>query len=90
MAVQDDVRRLSQMDSIYLGFRMENNMAFPFTTWFKGRLQQAGDGAWIMRSVSADGTVSGFQLGADMSSWGSYETPNTGIIVTIPITLVTP
>ncbi len=86
MAVQDDVRRLSQIDSIYLGIQIQNSLASSFTTWFKGRLQQAGDGAWIMRSVSSDGTVSGFQLGFVGPNWQSSEFPNTGITVTIQIT----
>jgi hypothetical protein len=82
-AVGDDLRRLTQVDSIYLGY---SPMA-PLTSWFKGRLQQANDGSWIVRSVSTDGAVSGFQLGLVQSNWESTETPNTGITVTIPINI---
>jgi len=87
MAVQDDLRRLTQVDSIYLGYSVKNMDfgALPFTSWFKGRLQQANDGSWILRSVSSDGAVSGFQLGTVASTWTSSETPNTGITVTIPL-----
>ena len=84
MAVQDDLRRLTQVDSIYLGYSVQT-MGAPFTSWFKGRLQQANDGTWILRSVSSDGAVSGFQLGTVALTWTSSETPNTGITVTIPL-----
>jgi glucose dehydrogenase len=89
MAVEDDLRRLTQVDSIYLGYSV-SNLGNPFTSWFKGRLQQANDGSWIVRSVSPDGTVSGFQLGSVMQNWQSNETPNTGIAVSIPINLDVP
>ena len=90
MAVQDDLRRLSQVDSIYLGYTVVNEIGYPFTSWFKGRLQQANDGNWIVRSVSQDGAIAGFQLGPVLPNWQSYEAPNTGIVVTIPITLQIP
>jgi hypothetical protein len=89
MAVQDDLRRLTQVDSIYLGYSVLG-MGPPFTSWFKGRLQQANDGSWILRSVSSDGAVSGFQLGTETPNWTSSEAPNTGITVTIPIWGVVP
>lgn len=90
MAVQDDLRRLSQGDSIYLGYTVLNTQgspvgASPFVSWFKGRLQQSNDGHWIFRSVSTDGSVVGFQLGQPNDSWSSSESPNTGISVSIPI-----
>jgi len=85
MAVQDDLRRLTQVDSIYLGYTVQNYEGSPFTSWFKGRLQQANDGSWIFRSISTDGAVSGFQLGQVTGNWQSTEAPNTGITVSIPI-----
>jgi hypothetical protein len=87
MAVQDDLRRLTQMDSIYLGHIVQNMVGGPFASWFKGRLQQANDGNWILRSVSTDGAVSGFQIGQVTDNWYSTEAPNTGITVSIPIEL---
>jgi hypothetical protein len=67
MTVQDDLHRLGQLDGIYLGWSVQNTSAgapgAPVTIWYKGRLQQANDGNWIFRSISADGTVVGFQLG---------------------------
>ena len=80
MAVLDDVRRLSQMDAIFLG------MAFNFggeaiTNWHKGRLQQANDGSWVFRSISTDGTLVGTQLGPVGPNWSSSESPATGIVV---------
>jgi hypothetical protein len=52
MAVQDDVRRLSQLDSIYLGYNTQG-MTNSVTGWHKGRLQQANDGTWIFRSSAS-------------------------------------
>ena len=83
MAVQDDVRRLSQMDSIFLGIAISMNPTSPMTTWYKGRLQQANDGAWIFRSISSDGTIVGTQLGIITNAWTSSETPNAGLVVSI-------
>src|SRR6516165_12760624 len=95
MAVQDDLRRLSQLDSIYLGNMYINyplgTLPSPhITSWYKGRLQQANDGSWIFRSISSDGTVVGFQLGPANQGWASSETPSSGIVVTIPITVYIP
>lgn len=91
MAVQDDLHRLSQLDGIYLGWSVQNISAgapgAPVTIWYKGRLQQANDGNWIFRSISADGTVVGFQLGPP-ANWTSNENPATGTSVTIPISVV--
>ena len=95
MAVVDDLRRLGQLDSIYLGHQVTNYLApnepnIPVTSWYKGRLQQANDGTWIFRSISADGTVCGFQLGAVQDIWQSSEAPASGIQVSIPINLLLP
>ena len=87
MAVQDDLRRLSQLDSIYLGNTLVSYPAGGVTSWYKGRLQQANDGSWIFRSISSDGIVVGFQLGPTNQSWTSSESPSAGIIVTIPIAM---
>jgi hypothetical protein len=79
MTVQDDLHRLGQLDGIYLGWSVQNTSAgapgAPVTIWYKGRLQQANDGNWIFRSISADGTVVGFQLGPVSPSWTSNENP---------------
>ena len=85
MAVQDDLRRLSQMDSVYLSWSIQGDNAV--TGWHKGRLQQANDGNWIFRSISSDGAVVGFQLGTMGGTWASDEYPSTGIRVQIPITV---
>jgi hypothetical protein len=85
MAVPDDLRRLSQMDSIFLGWSAMNGMGNPVTGWHKGRLQQANDGSWIFRSISQDGSVVGYQLGPPASNWSSDETPAIGVRVFIPI-----
>jgi hypothetical protein len=78
------------VDSIYLGYSVVLSFGQSITSWFKGRLQQANDGSWIVRSVSTDGAVSGFQLGPVQQNWQSTETPNTGITVSIPINLNVP
>src|SRR5215469_786139 len=91
MAVQDDLRRLSHLDSIYLGTSLNpadvtsRLQSGSITSWYKGRLQQANDGSWIFRSISSDGTVVGFQLGPPTANWTSNETPATGITVQIQI-----
>jgi hypothetical protein len=84
MAVPDDLRRLSQMDSIFLGWIVISSTGF-LTSWHKGRVQQAADGAWIFRSLSQDGSVIGYQLGFPANTWTSDEQPSTGITITIPI-----
>jgi hypothetical protein len=92
MAVQDDLRRLTQVDSIFLGWSAMNAVGGgnPVTGWYKGRLQQASDGSWIFRSISQDGSVVGYQLGFPASNWSSDETPAIGVRVFIPITQVVP
>jgi hypothetical protein len=88
MAVEDDLIRLSQMDSIYVSISVQNMSGiFPFVSWFKGRLQQANDGNWIDRSVSQDGAIIGFQLGPVLQNWQSSETPDTGLMVQAPLML---
>jgi len=43
MTVQDDLRRLSELDSIYLGTSLMGYPAGSVTSWYKGRLQQANE-----------------------------------------------
>lgn len=97
MAIQDDVRRLSQMASIYLaqGFIGTDQslpaqlFVVPFAIWLKGRLQQANDGNWIFRSISMDGTVVGIQLGPfDSNTWSSTEDIHTGLVVLVRQVLI--
>jgi hypothetical protein len=91
MAIQDDVRRLSQVASIYLAHRFigtdqsgpAQQIVVPLAVWYKGRLQQANDGTWIFRSISMDGTIEGFQLGSIDSDWTSTEDIHSGLIVRI-------
>jgi hypothetical protein len=91
MAVVDDLRRLSQLDSMFLGWSHQSSQSqtggAPILAWFKGRVQQANDGGWLFRSISSDGTLVGFQFGQITPSWSSSEAPATGISVTIPIML---
>src|SRR5262249_49450740 len=72
MAVEDDIRRLSQIRGIYLGM----NLMASFTAWFEGSLQLANDGNWIFRSKSSDGTIVAFQVGhpgSPATTWSSGE-----------------
>ena len=89
MAVQDDLRRLTQLDSILLGWATYN-VGATVVVWYKGRLLQANDATWLFRSISGDGTIVGFQLGGQGQNWTSSENPGTGIIVQIPISIPQP
>jgi hypothetical protein len=88
MTVLDDLHRLAQLDSIYLGWSVPPptpQTVTVITCWHKGRLQQSNDASWTFRSISADGTIVGFQLGLVAASWTSSETPAAGTTVTITI-----
>ena len=96
MAVDDDVRRLSELDAAFLSFSYQPYPPIqagpvPFQPWFKGRLRQANNGSWFFRSISQDGTVVGFELGlinGGDSLWTSTEAPGTGINVQINYVVV--
>jgi len=78
MAVQDDIRRLSeQRVNIYLGL----NLFGACMAWHEGRLQQANDGSWIFRSSSRDGSIVAFTLGGPTQNWTSEESPTEGLTV---------
>jgi hypothetical protein len=77
MAVQDDIRRLSEMQGIYLGL----NLYGACMAWYEGRLQQANDGSWIFRSSSRDGTIVAFTLPPVGQNWASQESPVEGLTV---------
>ena len=85
MAIIDDVRRLMQLDFMFLGVAYQVVQAPGATVWHKGRIQQANDGSFIFRSISQDGTVIGVQLGQVGASWTSSETIPAGIQVQIPV-----
>ena len=63
MAVVDDLRRLMQLDFMFLGLNyfsvVTSGLVPGATVWHKGRIQQANDGSFIFRSISQDGTVVG-------------------------------
>jgi hypothetical protein len=81
MAVEDDVRRLSERETIYLGWTLGWTGAGFITAWHEGRLQQANNGAWNFRSISPDGTLVAFELGIVGPRWSSSHTPAEGIVV---------
>jgi hypothetical protein len=88
MAVIDDLRRLMQLDFMFLGITYSTLTAgggASATVWHKGRVQQANDGSFIFRSISQDGTVVGVQLGQVTGQWTSTETVPAGIQVQIPV-----
>jgi hypothetical protein len=49
MAVQDDIRRLSEMQGIYLGL----NLYGACMAWYEGRLQQASVGYFAQVAETA-------------------------------------
>ena len=59
MAVQDDLRRLTQLDSIFLGWATYN-VGATVVVWYKGRLLQANDATWLFRSISGEALLSDF------------------------------
>jgi hypothetical protein len=88
MAAIDDVRRLSQLDFMFLGVVYTTTGVQgggSATVWHKGRVQQANDGSFIFRSISQDGTVVGVQLGQIGPQWTSSETVPAGIQVQIAV-----
>ena len=89
MAVIDDVRRLMQLDFMFLGVSYLSSSSSQ-TVWHKGRIQQANDGTFIFRSISSDGTVVGAQLGNVGAQWSSTETIGGGISVQILIASASP
>ncbi len=87
MAVIDDVRRLMQLDFLFLGLQYNGGGGGTVVTvWHKGRVQQANDGTFIFRSISQDGTVVGVQLGPVIAGlWNSTESVSGGIQVQITV-----
>jgi hypothetical protein len=89
MAVIDDVRRLMQLDFLFLGLAYSGPGSpggTVVTVWHKGRIQQANDGSFIFRSISQDGTVVGVQLGPVLPGlWFSQESVSGGIQVQISV-----
>jgi hypothetical protein len=82
MAVEDDVRRLSDMQGIFLGWSLSSD----FYAWHEGRLQQNNRGGWLFRSISRDGTIVAFELGKVSSRWTSRsDGPSEGIAVEIAL-----
>jgi hypothetical protein len=82
--VEDHLRRLSEMDTIYLGWTLGYNLLEGFTVWHEGRLQQSNDGSWLFRSSSSDGSIVAFQLSVNPQGWKSTDTPREGIEVSFP------
>jgi hypothetical protein len=87
MAVIDDLRRLMQLDFMFLGIAysaiVPHSIDPVASVWHKGRIQQANDGSFIFRSISQDGTVVGVQLGRVGNNWTSSETVAGGINIQI-------
>lgn len=88
MAVIDDVRRLMQLDFLFLGVAYSSTSATQ-TVWHKGRVQQANDGTFLFRSISPDGTIVGVQLGNVTGQWSSTESVGGGISIQIVVATVT-
>jgi hypothetical protein len=80
MAVIDDVRKLAELDVVYLTSAPPG--IFPQVV-YRGRLHQALDGNWVFNTFTGPNGVMGLALGGVGAAWASQETPNQGIIVTI-------
>jgi hypothetical protein len=89
MAVFDDLRRLAELDVVYLTKVIKGNTQGS-TTIFRGRLREALNGSWIFNTGINQNGVAGIDLGVQQDSWLSSETPSQGLIVSINIPIIIP
>ena len=89
MAVADDLNRLAAQDIVYLSrYFMAVGVNAPSGASsakevFRGRLRQALNGNWIFNAFTGQNGVVGFNLGQLQPTWGSFESPGSGIQVNI-------
>jgi hypothetical protein len=86
MAVSDDLRRLAAEDVVYLS-RITGSGP---SEVFRGRLRQALDGSWVFNASMGQNGVVGFNLGQAGSPWSSFESPATGVQVSISYNVYSP
>jgi hypothetical protein len=90
LAVTDDLQRLSQQDVVYLMRFFECAGAPSTTEVLRGRVRQALDGTRVFNASIGQNGVVGVVLGAVDNSWGSSESPQYGLTVSITRNLNVP
>lgn len=90
MAVLDDLRQLAQQDVVYLIRFLSGSEGTGSTEIFRGRLHEALDGSWIFNTSTAlvENGVAGFNLGPQLDSWSSTESPSEGLEIAITNELI--
>ena len=89
MALTDDLNRLAAQDVVYLtrtffpGVVGMNGATPGSTEVLRGRLRQALDGNWVFNASTGQNGVVGFMLGSVNQNWNSFESPASGLQVTI-------
>jgi hypothetical protein len=84
MAVDDDLRRLADLDTVYLSRTFFGTGAYP-ADWYRGRFRQAANGEWVFNAYTGAEGVVGFELGvANTSTWQVNESPAGGLIISAP------
>ncbi len=91
MAVSDDLNRLAAQDVVYLTRTLSvgaGGQGNGSTEVFRGRLREALNGDWVFHASAGQNGVVGFMLGGvGQNSWGSSESPATGLQITITFAL---
>lgn len=80
MAVVDDLKRLADLDVVYLTQSFVAFEGWPRVV-YRGRLRQSLGGEWLFFASTDQNGVLGFGLGLPTGTWSSSETPRTGIRV---------
>jgi hypothetical protein len=90
VAVFDDLKAMSDEDVVYLARTLHSPsgtggmpVVSGSTQVYRGRLRQAGNGAWVFNTFDGNNGVVGVALGQIDGSWSSAQTPTSGATVTI-------
>jgi len=83
MAVIDDLKKLAELDVVYLTRWFVGAGSSPMEA-FRGRLRQALNGAWVFTTFTGANGVVGFDLGMFQNGWNSAESPSGGLSVQVP------
>ena len=82
MALSDDLNKLAAQDVVYLTRSISGIHGGGPTEVLRGRLRQALNGNWVF-TTGQNGVV-GFLLGnVVQNTWNSFESPATGVQITI-------
>ena len=90
MALADDLNKLAAQDVVYLTRTFSVSLGGAGSTEvFRGRLRQALNGDWVFNASTGQNGVVGFMLGGvGENSWGSSESPASGLRITITFVLL--